>query len=503
MNTPWKFQHSYATLPSRFYSALNPVPVKKPRLTAFNEPLADELGLGRGPLADDELARIFSGNELTEGMHPLAQAYAGHQFGHFVILGDGRALLLGEVLDRQGCRFDVQLKGSGQTPFSRRGDGRAALGPMLREYLVSNAMVALGIPTTRSLAVVATGEMVYRPHPLPGAILTRVAQSHVRVGTFEVLLAHEDVEGLQLLADYVIQRHYPWTRETKDPLLALFAEVTRRQAELVARWMEVGFIHGVMNTDNVSIAGETIDYGPCAFLDEYHPDTVFSSIDQHGRYRYGNQPGIAQWNLARFAETLLPLMTSRGTSLTQAQSSLQEILSEFWVHFEAAWLSGMGAKLGLGIATDEDQRTTRALVDRWLDLMARNRADFTNSHRGLYDYAVALATGEQDPVSRIRTQDQEFFRREETARFLTDWSRTLHDQGRETQAAAEMGTRNPAVIPRNHRVEAALQQAESTGDLSLFQELQRVLADPYSVTLPEYQNPPQEHERVRETFCGT
>ncbi len=503
MKTPWKFEHTYATLPDRFYVRQAPVPVRAPRLVVFNEPLADQLALGRGQLGDDELARVFSGNELMEGMHPLAQAYAGHQFGQFVILGDGRALLLGEVLDLQGQRFDLQLKGSGQTPFSRRGDGRAALGPMLREYLVSFAMAALGIPTTRSLAVVATGETVYRPQPLPGAILTRVAQSHVRVGTFEYLLAQDDLEGLQRLADYVIHRHYPGAREAKVPLLALFAEVTRRQAELVARWMEVGFIHGVMNTDNVSLAGETIDYGPCGFMDEYHPDTVFSSIDHQGRYRYRNQPGITQWNLTRFAETLLPVLTAQGMPRTQAQASLLEVLEGFWPQYEAAWLQGLGAKLGLELATDEDRRITRNLAAQWLELLARNRADFTNSNRALGDFASALVNQDPDPISQVRRQDREFFQGQDYARFLGPWSEALRKQGRMKAAVEQMRTRNPAVIPRNHRVEVALRQAESTGDLSLFQELLQVLATPWEVTLPAYQDPPLEHERVLETFCGT
>src|SRR5450755_2586836 len=339
------FDNSYAHLPERFYARLDPTPAAQPRLIKFNSALAAELGLDVSGVSADTLAQLFSGNLRLQGAEPLAMAYAGHQFGHFVPkLGDGRAILLGEVRDVAGVRRDIQLKGSGRTPYSRDGDGRAALGPVLREYVVSEAMHALGVPTTRALAIVATGESVYRERRLPGAILTRVAASHVRVGTFQFFAARGDVEAIKQLADFVIDRHYPDIREAEAPYLALFRAVAQRQARLIACWMHVGFIHGVMNTDNTAISGETIDFGPCAFMDAYDPAAVFSSIDTAGRYAYANQPHIAHWNLARFAETLLPLLNPIPE---RAIELANEALSAFWPQFEQHWLSGMRRKLGL------------------------------------------------------------------------------------------------------------------------------------------------------------
>src|SRR5829696_2179685 len=340
----WRLEHSYTTLPNLFFSSAAPTRVREPRLVAFNRPLAEALGLDADGLDTPEGAAIFAGNALPDGAQPIAQAYAGHQFGHFTALGDGRAILLGEQVTPSGDRFDIQLKGPGQTPYSRRGDGRAALGPMLREYIVSEAMHALGIPTTRSLAVAATGERVYRETVLPGAVLTRVAASHIRVGTMQWAAAHRDEEALRALADHTRLRHYPELADAAEPHLALLDAIVERQARLIARWQLVGFIHGVMNTDNMALSGETIDYGPCAFMDAYDPATVFSSIDHVGRYAYGNQPPIAQWNLTRLAEAMLPLFDE---NVERAVERATASLNRFPVAFEQYWLDGMRAKLGL------------------------------------------------------------------------------------------------------------------------------------------------------------
>ncbi len=503
MKTPWTFDHSYATLPPGLHVEQAPVPVRAPALVVYNDALADALGLGRGALSADALARIFSGNELADGMHPIAQAYAGHQFGHFTMLGDGRALLLGELLDPHGCRYDIQLKGSGRTPFSRDGDGRAHLGPMLREYLVSEAMAAFGIPTTRSLAVVTTGEPVHRPHPLPGAILTRVAQSHVRVGTFECCVAHRDFDALSRLAEYVMDRHYPAAHDAEHPPLALLSLVLRRQACLVAGWMAVGFIHGVMNTDNMSIAGETIDYGPCAFMDAYDPDAVFSSIDHAGRYRYCMQPAVAKWNLARFAETLSPLLAARGMSSDAALAALHETLDTFDEVYDAAWIGRMAGKLGLPVASQEDRTSARSMVKAWLDQLATHAGDFTNAHRAMCDYAAARTANDPDPLAGLGHAERAWFANEGMARFLDDWWAALSRQDSVPDALAGMRSRNPICIPRNHRVEAALVQAEREGRYSLFDELLRVIAKPFHDVPPAYREPPAEHERVHQTFCGT
>ncbi len=376
------FSNTYARLPERFFARLNPTPVARPRLIKFNDSLASELRIDTRGLDSERLAAIFSGNETPLGAEPIAMAYAGHQFGGFVPqLGDGRAILLGEVLDREGERRDIQLKGSGPTPFSRRGDGRAVLGPVLREYLVSEAMHALGIPTTRALAAVLTGEPVYRDRQLPGAVFTRVASSHVRVGTFEYFAARGDVDAVKRLADYVIDRHYPDAKDAERPYLALLQGVVERQARLVARWMNVGFIHGVMNTDNTAVSGETIDYGPCAFMDAYDPATVFSAIDQFGRYAFANQPGIAQWNLVRLAETLLPILEPDPERAGELAGAAIAAFSE---RFEAYWLAGMRDKLGLSDPEDGDLELVRAL----LAAMRENGADFTLTFRRLCDAAV-------------------------------------------------------------------------------------------------------------------
>src|SRR5271168_729788 len=371
------FSNSYARLPERFFARLVPTPVARPRLIKFNDALASDLGIDTGGVGRDGLAATFAGNQMPPGAEPIAMAYAGHQFGNFVPrLGDGRAILLGEVLDRDGRRRDIQLKGAGRTPFSRRGDGRAALGPVLREYLVSEAMHALGIPTTRALAAVSTGEPVYRDQELPGAVFTRVASSHVRVGTFQYFAARGDVEAVKRLADYVIDRHDPGAADAERPYLALLQAVVERQARLVARWMNVGFIHGVMNTDNTALSGETIDFGPCAFMDAYDPATVFSAIDEFGRYAYANQPAIAQWNLARLAETLLPLLDPNPE---RAVELANEAIAEFLPRYQEHWLTGMRDKLGISGNKEGDLD----LIRDWLQAMHGNAADFTLTFRRL------------------------------------------------------------------------------------------------------------------------
>src|SRR5688572_25302010 len=430
------FDNSYARLPERFYAQLDPTPVSAPRLIKINEALARELGLDPEMLATPQAAEVLAGNRIAVGSQPIALAYAGHQFGNFVPqLGDGRAILLGEVVDRAGVRRDIQLKGSGPTPFSRRGDGRAALGPVLREYIVSEAMAALRIPTTRSLAAVATGEPVVRETVLPGAVLTRVATSHVRVGTFQFFAARGDGEALRLLADHVIARHYPDARDEENPYRALFDRVIARQAELVARWMLVGFIHGVMNTDNCSIAGETIDYGPCAFMDVYKPDTVFSSIDHGGRYAYVNQPRICHWNLARFGETLLPLFDGDSD---KALAIANETLATFQGRYGQALMAGMRRKLGLSTEDEADGAPAQDL----LNAMAEAEAASTTTFRRL------------DPESAHKAR-QAFPGPAKYDAGATRWRERL---AREPQDAARpsaaMQSANPVYTPRNHRVEA-------------------------------------------------
>jgi uncharacterized protein YdiU (UPF0061 family) len=479
----WRLEHTYAALPQLFYTDAAPTAVRDPRLVAFNRPLATRLGLDPVTLERREGAAIFAGNALPEGGRPIAQAYAGHQFGHFTALGDGRAILLGEQITPRGDRVDIQLKGAGQTRFSRRGDGRAALGPMLREYIISEAMHALGIPTTRSLAVVTTGEPVYRETVLQGAVLTRVAASHIRVGTMQWAAAHADEGAARTLADYTRARHYPEVTDSPQPYLALFDAILERQASLIARWQLVGFIHGVMNTDNMALSGETIDYGPCAFMDTYHPATVFSSIDAGGRYAYGNQPPIAHWNLARLAEAMLPLFDrDRDEAVERATAALDRFPSLFEQH----WLDGMRAKLGLFTREHDD----KALVDELLAWMARRSADFTNTFR-------LLTAGRL--VGQSTTADPEW----------EAWHRRLEARrGRQPQSSAEAGAlmrrHNPAFIPRNHNVEEALLAATSRDDFSVMERLLEVLAAPYNHArdLPAF-SASRQSERPYRTFCGT
>jgi uncharacterized protein YdiU (UPF0061 family) len=483
---------SYAGLPERFFARVNPVPVANPRLLRFNHALAAELGLDIGDLDAEALAATFSGNVLPPGAEPIAMAYAGHQFGHFVPqLGDGRAILLGEVQGRAGMRRDIHLKGTGRTPFSRDGDGRAALGPVLREYLVSEAMHALGIPATRALAAVATGEPVFREEALPGAILTRVAGSFVRVGTFQYFAARDDVDAVRLLADYVIDRHFPDAKADPQPYLALLRAVTGAQASLIANWMHVGFIHGVMNTDNMAVSGETIDFGPCAFLDAYDPAAVFSSIDRHGRYAYGNQPHAALWNLARFAETLLPIIDGGADRAVELATGA---IATFSPRFSDLALAGVRRKLGLSSREDGDA----ALAEDLLDAMHRNQADFTLTFRRLCDAAEEEAgdTGVGSLFVNPREYDE----------WASRWRARTAREPVEPRARAEaMRQVNPAVIPRNHRIEQAINAAVEGQDFEPFAQLSAVLSQPYRSQegFESYADPPQPGERVHKTFCGT
>ncbi|WP_426445579.1 protein adenylyltransferase SelO [Paenibacillus sp. S-38] len=480
----WNFDNSYARLPEAFFSEQGPSPARSPKLVILNRPLAESLGLNPEALQSDAGAEVFAGSRVPEGAQPLAQAYCGHQFGHFTMLGDGRALLLGEQITPEGKRVDIQLKGSGRTPYSRGGDGRAALGPMLREYIISEAMHALGIPTTRSLAVAATGQPVTRERDLPGAVLTRIAASHIRVGTFQYAAARGNVEDLRALADYTLQRHYPDISQKDNRYLALLLEVVQRQAKLISRWMLAGFIHGVMNTDNMTISGETIDYGPCAFMDTYDPATVFSSIDSQGRYAYRNQPRIAGWNLARFAETLLPLLHEDEE---QAVKQAEEVLSTFNGLYERHWLAGMRAKLGLFGEEKEDE----ALIGDLLRLMHEHRADYTNTFR-------SLTLGQNGDEAVFGTAD--------FAQWEDRWQARLGRQPEDEAARRElMRSSNPAVIPRNHRVEEALEAAEHDGDYSVMERLLEALSKPYEYT-PEQEGfctLPPDSTRPYRTYCGT
>ena len=486
------FDNSYARLPERFYSRLAPVGVSSPRLVRLNEKLAAHLNLDLAALSSPEGVAVLAGNRIPERADPLAMAYAGHQFGMFVPrLGDGRAILLGEVVDRDGVRRDIQLKGSGRTPYSRSGDGRAALGPVLREYIVSEAMAALGIPTTRALAAVTTGETVWRDRPLPGAVLTRVAQSHVRIGTFQFFAARGDTEAIRHLADYVIGRHYSAAAGEENPYLALLNALIGRQADLVASWALVGFIHGVMNTDNMSIAGETIDYGPCAFMDTYHPETVYSSIDRFGRYAYGNQPRIAQWNLTRFAETLLPLLAEDTNTAVEAA---QTALDDFLPRFDQAFAAGLRRKLGLLQAEPGDALLAKDL----LDLMAANSADFTLTFRRLCE---AAGNADRDEDVRRHFDDPSAF-----DGWAKQWRQRLSAEGgHPAERIAVMRRANPAFIPRNHLVEEAITAAQDHGDFGPFETLLCVLATPYEHQpgFTRYAEPPRPDQVVHQTFCGT
>ena len=476
----FQFDNSYSRLPENFYSRVNPTPVKSPKIIRFNTILAKELGLDVEQLSSEVGARIFAGNHIPTDATPIAMAYAGHQFGQFTTLGDGRAILLGEIINKAGNRRDIQLKGAGQTPYSRRSDGRAALGPVLREYIISEAMHALHIPTTRSLAVVATGEPVFRETVLQGAVLTRVAASHIRIGTFEYFAANNDIKSLRILADYAIARHYPTIEDQPNRYAALIEAVADAQAFLISRWMHVGFIHGVMNTDNMTISGETIDYGPCAFMDYYDPSTVFSSIDYHGRYAYGNQPRIAHWNIARFAEALLPLLHDDSE---KAIDLAEEIINKFPKMFEHYWLAGMRQKLGLFTSREDDL----SLIQSLLAIMHKEKEDFTNGFRML----CRVTEGEEPQPA------------------YQEWTRIWKErQAKELKTLQEithcMRTNNPAFIPRNHRVEEVLAAAE-LNDFSKLEMLLNILAKPFD-DQPEhaqYQNPPAASERLYQTFCGT
>ncbi|HEX8209386.1 MAG TPA: YdiU family protein [Longimicrobium sp.] len=481
------FDNSYARLPDRFFARVAPTPVAAPRLIKVNAPLAAELGLDPAWLASDEGVQVLAGNRVPPTAEPIATAYAGHQFGGFVPqLGDGRAILLGELIDHRGVRRDVQLKGAGPTPYSRRGDGRAALGPVLREYLVSEAMAALGIPTTRALAAVTTGERVRRETMLPGAVFARVASSHIRVGTFQFFASRGDVEGLRALADHVIARHYPDAAGAERPYRAFLEAVVRAQAELVARWLLVGFIHGVMNTDNMSVAGETIDYGPCAFMDEYDPGAVFSSIDVQGRYAYANQPSIAQWNLVRLAECLLPLLADTNAA---AADEANQALDAFAPVFERAYHAGLGRKLGLLTEREGDPELARGL----LEAMASGMADFTLTFR-------RLSEGDDEGVRSLFGNPAAF------DEWAQRWRRRLQEEPGDAEARrAAMLAANPAFIPRNHRVEAVIRAAVDRDDFAPFEELLAVLAKPFESQpgFEHYMEPPAAHERVHATFCGT
>ncbi|WP_440640001.1 protein adenylyltransferase SelO [Bradyrhizobium sp. PUT101] len=490
MTAHFPFQNSYSALPDSFFARVAPTPVAAPRLIKLNRPLAIQLGLDPDLLETPEGAEILAGKTVPAGADPIAMAYAGHQFGQFVPqLGDGRAILLGEVIDRDGVRRDIQLKGSGPTPFSRRGDGRAALGPVLREYIVSEAMHALGIPTTRSLAAVVTGEHVIRETALPGAVLTRVASSHIRVGTFQFFAVRRDTEAIRRLADHVIARHYPDLLQAERPYHALLAAVVERQANLIARWLLVGFIHGVMNTDNTSISGETIDYGPCAFMDAYNPAQVFSSIDEMGRYAYANQPRIALWNLTRLAECLLPLFSDEQE---KAIAEAQDILGAFSDQFSDAYQAGLRRKVGLFTERDGDE----ALIQDLLDAMAKNQADFTLTFRKLGEAAG-------DDAADVRAQFMEPAAFDEWA---GRWRARI---ALEPQSAAErqaaMHAVNPMFIPRNHRVEAVIQAAVNDDNYAPFEELVQVLAKPFDdqPDYAAYADPPLPDQRVLQTFCGT
>lgn len=486
------FDNTYARLPERFFVRLPPTPVSRPRLVRLNRSLAALLGLDANALAGEDGVRIFAGNLVPRGAEPIATAYAGHQFGGWVPqLGDGRAILLGEVVGTDGIRRDIQLKGAGRTPFSRMGDGRAALGPVLREYIVSEAMAALGVPTTRSLALVSSGDHVYREEPLAGAVLTRVATSHIRVGTFQYFAARSDMEALRLLADHAIDRHYPEVRDAECPYRALIEAISHAQARLVAQWLAVGFIHGVMNTDNMSIAGETIDFGPCAFLDTYHPGKVFSSIDRMGRYAYANQPRIAHWNLACLAQALSPLL---GEAEDERHAAGRAAIEDFPAAFEHAWTDAMRRKLGLFEARPGDIDLARDL----LAAMAKGSADFTLTFRAMS--AIAGDVPNDDGSVRALFADPGLF-----DAWAGRWRARLAEEHRPTEEVrGRMRSANPAYIPRNHRVEEAI-AAAYTGDFEPFEMLVKVLEDPFreKPEFARYALPPRPDEVVTQTFCGT
>lgn len=477
----WNLDNSYASLPKAFFTSLPTNPVKSPKLIVFNDKLASSLGLNPQAVQQEDGVAELAGNRIPEGASPLAQAYAGHQFGHFNMLGDGRALLLGEQINPEGKRFDIQLKGSGRTPYSRGGDGRAALGPMLREYIISEAMVGLGIPTTRSLAVVTTGESIVRETELPGAILTRIASSHLRVGTFQYAAQLCTREELRELADYTIERHYPDIQSDENPYLSFLREVIKRQAALIAKWQLVGFIHGVMNTDNMTISGETIDYGPCAFMDSYDPATVFSSIDTQGRYAYGNQPYMAGWNLARFAESLLSLLDeNQEVAIEMAQNEIAEFNRLYQNH----WLKGMRAKLGILDDAEDDL----SLIGELLEMMQKSQADYTNTFRAL-------------TIDKL--EQEKLFETEAFTGWYKVWKQRISTQ-EEASTREMMRKSNPAIIPRNHLVEEALEAAVKREDYSVMEELLQALSNPYDEQQEiKFCSIPSPSTSPYRTYCGT
>ena len=482
-NIGWKFDNTYLNLPQSMLSKLNPTPVKYPEIILFNHDLSKEINLDFSRVDNKELALIFSGNELPDGSDSIAQAYAGHQFGHFTILGDGRALTIGEHLDKNKNRFDIQFKGSGKTPYSRNADGRAALGPMLREYIISEAMHNLGIPTTRSLAVTKTGENVIRETILKGAILTRVASSHIRVGTFQYALISDNKNNLKTLFDYTLRRHYPSFIKSSSSAIDLLKIVLDKQIDLICHWMRVGFIHGVMNTDNMTISGETIDYGPCAFMNKYDPDTVFSSIDKGGRYSYFNQPRIAKWNLERFAESLLPLINDDTKIAIEAAT---EVLKEFPKIYKKKWLKMMKKKIGL---VGENVKDESLIIDL-LSWMHKNKADYTNT----FCYLMR----EYSPKDEIYNEKQFMF-------WKKKWEDRINLNNNSFEKSLKiMRKANPLVVPRNHLVEEALNSAAEMNDLDKINKLIKILKDPYnpSSNTSSFQSPPSSEENYK-TFCGT
>ena len=479
----WRFDNTYSKLPDSMLTKLAPTPVRAPELIILNHSLSKELGLDFAELSDKNLASLFSGNLLPEGSDTIAQAYAGHQFGHFTLLGDGRAIVIGEHLSKNNKRFDIQFKGSGKTPYSRNGDGRAALGPMLREYIISEAMNALGIPTTRSLAVVKTGEKVIRETPLDGAVLTRVAESHIRVGTFQYAVIAKDKKDLKALFDYTIDRHYPNIKNSKTPAVDLLKVVIEKQTKLVVDWMRVGFIHGVMNTDNMAISGETIDYGPCAFMDTYDPETVFSSIDQYGRYAFFNQPGITKWNLARFAECLVPLISEdKNTGIHIAT----EVVNSFSEIYKKNWFEMMRKKLGLIGEESKDEKLIMGLLT-W---MHKNKADYTNTFCFLMNQNL---------------KEKKIYNDENFLNWKKQWQDRLKINSNSPEESLKfMRSNNPLIIPRNHKVEEALESAND-GDLNPAKNLLKILEKPYEdkKEINEYQTPAPPSDKIYKTFCGT
>ncbi|GMR01459.1 MAG: YdiU family protein [Gammaproteobacteria bacterium] len=493
------FSNQYITLGKTFYTKTSPSPVTSPEMVGFNENLCEVLGLSSADLNSSEGTAVFAGNLIPDGAEPLAMAYAGHQFGHFnPQLGDGRAILLGELVGPDGNRFDMQLKGSGRTFYSRDGDGRAALGPVLREYLVSEAMAKLGLPTTRALAAVTTGEDVARERLLPGGIITRIATSFVRVGTFEYFSSRGDVEAIHKLADFVIDRNYPQARDSINPYVALLKGVVDKQAALIAQWMQLGFIHGVMNTDNMSIAGETIDYGPCAFMDAYDHDQVFSSIDRHGRYAYSNQPSIGLWNLTRLAESLLPLLAENTEA---AVAVAKDVLKTYVETYDNNWLACMRSKCGLTENTDETSKADdKVLIEELFNIMAENNADFTLTFFYLSRLSSQGTTAQDRDIRSLFDNPAQF------DNWTLKWRKRFTEESiSDEERQAKMCAVNPVYIPRNHQIEAAIRAAEDNNDFSVFHALHDVLQDPYvqQEGKEDYMLPPKPDEVVKQTFCGT